>query len=164
MRVFMEGVRPVEGLLIDGLGWGLGVGAAVPLVIGVVGGALGGSPDSVVFGFIFGLAGAVVGTVSGGAIGLVAGLLFELWSFVRAPALVVALGTVAPVFVSLYAGSVWFDGDGGAGFGVASLAAGPLVADVLRRARRLEVERAATSPADTSTSRCNEVARRWAGS
>lgn len=157
----MESVRPVDGLLVDGLGWGLGVGASAPLLVCVVGGALGGSPELVLIGFLCGLVGAVVGTISGGIIGLVAGLLFEMWSRVRASALVVALGTVAPVFVGLYAASGGFDGEGGDGWGttLALLAGGPLVAGLLHRAGRLEVERGAASPADTATSRCHGMAR-----
>ncbi|MEO7061719.1 MAG: hypothetical protein ABI083_18505 [Lapillicoccus sp.] len=142
MTAFIGRVRPLEGLLFDGVTWGLGVGAGVPLVFGVLG-ALSGSPDVLLLWGVGALIGAVVGTVVGGLLGLFAGVCFEAWSRVRAPALVVALGTVAPVFVGLYALSGGFRGEllGGWAQGVAILAAGPLVADVLHRARRLELGR-----------------------
>jgi len=143
MKVFVGRVRPVAGLLIDGVAWGLVPGAAV-LLADVVVGVLSGSLDPVFFGMAFAFVGCLVGPLVGVSIGLVAGLLFEAWARVRAPAPVVALGTVAPVFACLYAVSEGLTGDGLRGWGtpVAIVAAGPLVADVLHRARRLEVERA----------------------
>lgn len=141
MRMFLDEVRPLGGLLLDGLAWGAVVGFAGPLLGGLVGGVLGASPELLLIGVVYGLVGFFVGAFAGGVIGLAAGLLFEAWSLLRAPALVVALGSVAPVLLGLFALS---RGPGeGWGTVVAVVAAGPLVADVLHRAQGLAVARVA---------------------
>ena len=136
----------------------------MPLLVCIVDGVVSGSPGFLLWGFLVGLVGAVVGVVTGGIIGLRAGVLFELRSLVPAPALVVALGMVAPVFLGLYvlsgvSGVSDHVVGEGSGTAAAVLAAGPLAADVIQRTGRLEVERAAISPHHAAASCRNWTAR-----
>lgn len=145
MKVFVGNVRPVGGLVLDGLLWGMGVGFVLPAGVGTVAGVLGGSPALVGAGLVYGLVGLLVGGAVGLGVGLAAGLLVELWSALRAPTVVVTFGTLGPVLVGLVAlgGGFGEDGVGGWAMVVPLLVAGPLVPDVALRARRLERDRAA---------------------